>query len=572
MTMVRSRAWTGIALGAVVAALALRLYDLDLRSVSHPEVYVPGIPLPPIHSVPPPRLNWSETLSMHFHDEPHPMGWYLAMFLWTGLAGVSEWALRLPSAVLGAASVWLAFVLGRRAYGAPAGALAASLLALHGFHLFLSQSARMYAAGAFFGLLSTALLLAFVYGSGRRGLTGAGYVLSVVATAGSVEFVWPLLGIQIVWATLALPMQPFRWGDLVRARFSGVHPAIQLQAVAVMLSAPELLHSVYRARHGAVEQAAPEFLREYLTFGFLFATDRNAMPALAIPMAAAVALLVAGLGLVAWGCVTRARQPSPAGGGENLPRWFPPGLALVVSGFMVWLARIALHRNEALMVVSAGPILALWLPAAAQALGHGLSRSALFVRWRAQTAGPRLLVILLGLVAPLVLFVLSAKVAILASRAFLIFVPYLVILVAGAAAGIGARLPRLGATVALIGAFAASVPYSFAKPGSPRDYKSVVAAMMPYYRPDDLILVLDKSWTEAPLYYYLPEARYVFADYEAALQGNPDARVWLVTWPFEDMPVVNDDRRQALAAYRREQHVEALRASAELFLPPGYGG
>ena len=74
MTMVRSRAWTGIALGAVVAALALRLYDLDLRSVSHPEVYVPGIPLPPIHSVPPPRLNWSETLSMHFHDEPHPMG------------------------------------------------------------------------------------------------------------------------------------------------------------------------------------------------------------------------------------------------------------------------------------------------------------------------------------------------------------------------------------------------------------------------------------------------------------------------------------------------------------------
>ncbi|KAB2884504.1 MAG: hypothetical protein F9K34_08480 [Albidovulum sp.] len=331
MTMERSRGWTGVALGVAVAALALRLYDLDLRSISHPEVYVPGIPLPPVHSVPPPRLTWSETLWMHFHDEPHPMGWYLAMFLWTGLAGVSEWALRLPSAVLGAASVWLAFALGRRSYSASAGALAASLLALHGFHLFLSQTARMYAAGTFFGLLATALLIAFVYGSGRRRLSGAGYVLSVLATAGSVEFVWPLLGIHILWATLVLPMRPFRWSDLLRARFSGAHPAIQLQALAVMVSAPELLHSVYRARHGAVEQRALEFLREYLSFGFLFATDRSEMPFLSVPMAAAVVLLVVGLGLIAWGgrharmqaaAVRRCRGPaalaSPSGGADRI--------------------------------------------------------------------------------------------------------------------------------------------------------------------------------------------------------------------------------------------------------------
>lgn len=567
--MERSRGWTGVALGVAVAALALRLYDLDLRSISHPEVYVPGIPLPPVHSVPPPRLTWSDTLWMHFHDEPHPMGWYLAMFLWTGLAGVSEWALRLPSAVLGAASVWLAFALGRRSYSAPAGALAASLLALHGFHLFLSQTARMYAAGTFFGLLATALLIAFVYGSGRRRLSGAGYVLSVLATAGSVEFVWPLLGIHILWATLVLPMRPFRWSDLLRVRFSGAHPAIQLQALAVMVSAPELLHSVYRARHGAVEQRALEFLREYLSFGFLFATDRSEMPVLSVPMAAAVALLVVGLGLIAWGGVTRARKPQPSDGAGDLPRWLPPLVALIASGFMIWLASIALYRNEALMVVSTGPVLALWLPALARAVAHVLTRSRAFVRWRARSAGPRLLVVLLGLAAPLALFVLSAKVAILANRAFLIFLPYLVILVAGALAGIGPRLPRLGATVAMIGVFAASVPYSFTKPGSPNDYKSLVMAMMPHYRPDDLILVLDKAWVEAPFFYYLPDAHYAFTDYDAVLRDNPGARIWLVTWPYEDMPVVSDARREALAAYRREQHVTARRASAELFLPPG---
>lgn len=49
--------WTAIAAGAVLLALVLRLHGLDLRSISHPEVYVPGIPLPPDHSVPPPRLD-----------------------------------------------------------------------------------------------------------------------------------------------------------------------------------------------------------------------------------------------------------------------------------------------------------------------------------------------------------------------------------------------------------------------------------------------------------------------------------------------------------------------------------
>ncbi|KAB2884505.1 MAG: hypothetical protein F9K34_08485 [Albidovulum sp.] len=94
-------------------------------------------------------------------------------------------------------------------------------------------------------------------------------------------------------------------------------------------------------------------------------------------------------------------------------------------------------------------------------------------------------------------------------------------------------------------------------------------AMMPHYRPDDLILVLDKAWVEAPFFYYLPDAHYAFTDYDAVLRDNPGARIWLVTWPYEDMPVVSDARREALAAYRREQHVTARRASAELFLPPG---
>ncbi|WP_413872967.1 hypothetical protein [Albidovulum sp.] len=92
--------------------------------------------------------------------------------------------------------------------------------------------------------------------------------------------------------------------------------------------------------------------------------------------------------------------------------------------------------------------------------------------------------------------------------------------------------------------------------------------MQARYSPDDLVFVLDKRWEEAPLFYYLPDARYVFADYAAALRQAPAARVWLFTWPWEDMPAISDERREALAGYVRVDQVEALRASAELFVPP----
>ncbi|WP_347311989.1 glycosyltransferase family 39 protein [Defluviimonas sp. SAOS-178_SWC] len=558
-----------VALIAVAASLLLRLYGLDLRSISHPEVYVPGIPLPPDISVPPARLTFGDVVWMHFHDEPHPMGWYVAMFGWTRIAGVSEWALRFPSAVLGAATVWVAFIVGRRAYGPGAGALAAVLLALHGFHLFWSQVARMYVAGALWGLVSSALLLAFVYGLRRRGWIGAGYVASLVAGAQTIEFMWPVIGMQIVWAVLVLPQAAsFRASDIFRCRFAGAHPAIQLQAVAVMLSAPELLHSAYRMRPGAVEEQGLPFLAEYASFGFLFGHDFAAIPTPVIPVAAAAALLVIAVGFLVWAMRVPAECPRPAPVGNDLPRWLPIVIAVGMTALMVWLALIAHRRNAALLVLSAGPVLALTLPALAGAVQAGLGRWPKVEAWRSRVAGPRLLIWLLGVAAPVILFILSAKVAILATRAFLVFVPFLVILVAGAAAGIGSLWPRRAAVALLLILFAASVPYSFKKPGSPRDYKTLVAAMQGDMRADDLVFVLDKRWEEAPLFYYLPDARYVTTDFAAALLQDPSARVWLVTWPSPFHPVIDDERRKALSGYERVAEVTSLRASAELFVPP----
>ena len=149
-----------IILGAVtLAALALRLWGIDARSISHGEVYVPGIPLIAGISEPPPRHDFYHALLWHFHAEPHPIGWYLSMLGWTDIFGTSPAALRIPSALYGAASVVIVGLIGRRVYTAPVGLLAAGILALHGFHIFWSQTARMYTAGMFWGLLSVWLLL-----------------------------------------------------------------------------------------------------------------------------------------------------------------------------------------------------------------------------------------------------------------------------------------------------------------------------------------------------------------------------------------------------------------------------
>jgi len=152
--------WTvPVLVGFTALAFLLRLYGLDTRSLSHPEVYVPGIELIPGHSVPEPRLTLRDMLWMHYHDEPHPIGWYLAMFGWVKLFGTSELALRLPSAFLGAASVPVIFLLGRPVWGPAVGLAAAILLSLHGFHLLWSQQARMYVAGGVLSILATWLMI-----------------------------------------------------------------------------------------------------------------------------------------------------------------------------------------------------------------------------------------------------------------------------------------------------------------------------------------------------------------------------------------------------------------------------
>ena len=551
-----------MAVAALIAAL-LRFWHLDLQSLSHPEIYAPGIDLVPGISEPPPRHGFMETLNWHFHDEPHPIGYYLAMFGWTELFGTSVFALRAPDAILGVLSVVAIGLLATRIFGRTVGVLSALMLAGHGFHVFWSQISRMYVPGAFLGLVSVMILVEIVRAPRPRPALEAAYVLVTLAGIETTEFFWPLLFVQMSFAILVatqdMEFAPpgTSWKTLWRGFRLG-----QIQALVTMLGAPELAHAVYRARRDAAPPPNISFLQEYFSFGFLFSKNEDALPALApAPLLAALALVL-GLALLAIALRAHPRIQIPGVAKTPIPPWLHTLTFTGTTAGMVWLAMIAHRRNGVMLALSVLPLLSLALPFA----------MAVVARWLRNLPGVTVLnpasffLFSLAVLPPIAFYIMASKVSMLAPRAFLIFIPYLLILIA-ASICILPKPTRPILTALLAGLFAYSIHFASLKPPSPNDYKTLAQLMAREMMPGDLIFVRNRNWVDTPLFYYLPNKRYVAENYSAALSQMPDRRIWLVWWPFNGKPALADARTNALRNYRLEKSLHATRAQADLFLP-----
>ncbi len=169
--------------------------------MSHPEVYVPNIRLPKEISEPPPRTDLATTVWWHFHDEPHPQGYYFLMYAWTKIFGASLSALRLPSILFGVGSVILLFFLVRRFTGDAFALLAAALLAFNGHQIYWSVHARMFTMVCFIGLVSSLLLLKLLEEPFPRPVLEGLYVFSWLIGMATHIFFWPFIAGQIVLAT-----------------------------------------------------------------------------------------------------------------------------------------------------------------------------------------------------------------------------------------------------------------------------------------------------------------------------------------------------------------------------------
>ena len=98
----------------------------------------------------------------------HTPAYFVLLAGWTDVAGNSEFALRLPSALFSILSVALVYALGVRLYGSLAGVVAAALVALNSFSIGYAQEARMYAMLTAIAGVSMVLFIRMLGGRRRR--------------------------------------------------------------------------------------------------------------------------------------------------------------------------------------------------------------------------------------------------------------------------------------------------------------------------------------------------------------------------------------------------------------------
>ncbi len=106
----------------------------------------------------------------------HPPLYHILMKGWVVLFGSSEIALRMPSVILGVASIYIIYKIGKKLFDEKTALIAATLLATAPLHIFYSQEARMYMLASFFTIVSVYFFIAVL--KEDRLKNWAGFIIS----------------------------------------------------------------------------------------------------------------------------------------------------------------------------------------------------------------------------------------------------------------------------------------------------------------------------------------------------------------------------------------------------------
>lgn len=159
--------------------------------------------------------------------ESTPPLYYVLAWFWSQVSGVGEGGLRALSAVIGTATVPVAFLAGRRLFSERAGLFAALLVAVNPYLVWFSQEARAYALLVLLATLSVWLLArALDDPAPRRTLAWAVVAALAIATHYFAGFLVAGEAAWLLWR--------------VRSRAAG--PAVAVVAVVVAALAPLALH------------------------------------------------------------------------------------------------------------------------------------------------------------------------------------------------------------------------------------------------------------------------------------------------------------------------------------------
>ena len=190
--------------GLTALGLAVRFASLGLQSYHHDEAITAMRVLPG---------SFGDMLRSVRVSESNPPLYYALAWGWVKAFGSDEVGLRSLTALFGAATVPVAYLIGRQLASWRAGLTLAAFVALNPMLIWYSQEARSYALLVFFGAVSLFFFLRAL--DDRRGRDLAFWALASALALCSHYFAVFAVGIEAVWLLVAL-----------RARWRVVLPAL----------------------------------------------------------------------------------------------------------------------------------------------------------------------------------------------------------------------------------------------------------------------------------------------------------------------------------------------------------
>jgi uncharacterized membrane protein len=185
-------AWWPLAALTILAAV-LRLSTLGEQSFWYDEAFTP------VHVLHP---SLTATLHSVVHTENTPPLWYILAWADTRVLGTGEYALRLPSALAGVATIPVAWAIGRELSTRRATAVAmAAFVAVNPLFVWYSQEARAYALFVLFAALAMLCFLRAlqVPTRGRMTMFALSGSLALVSHYFAVFLLIPMV-LWLVWA------------------------------------------------------------------------------------------------------------------------------------------------------------------------------------------------------------------------------------------------------------------------------------------------------------------------------------------------------------------------------------
>lgn len=127
----------------------------------------------------------------------HPPGYFGILWIWGRLFGFSEISVRMPSVILGVATIYLSYLLASRLFDKKVALYTTLLLTTAPLHVYYSQEARMYSFAAFAAVFSFLAFYNFINSSKINNLIV--YTMSIVILLYSDYVTYLILPAQFLY-------------------------------------------------------------------------------------------------------------------------------------------------------------------------------------------------------------------------------------------------------------------------------------------------------------------------------------------------------------------------------------